>query len=74
MIRAERCRLLRLCFISVLCLCSLPALAQYSSNIQGVVSDPAGAAINGASIQLVNVDTGVSVRQWISAFSMLHLP
>ncbi len=58
--KAERCRSLRLCFLSILCLCSLPALAQYSSNIQGAVSDPAGAAINGASIQLVNVDTGVT--------------
>jgi hypothetical protein len=35
-------------------------LAQYSSNIQGVVSDPAGAAINGASVRLRNVDTGVT--------------
>ncbi len=39
----------------------LPGFAQYSSNIQGVVSDPAGAAINGASVVLRNADTGVSV-------------
>ena len=60
MTNVERCRFLRLSFLSVLWLCSLPALAQYSSNIQGVVSDPAGAAINGASVQLLNVDNGVT--------------
>ncbi|MFZ0293348.1 MAG: TonB-dependent receptor [Candidatus Sulfotelmatobacter sp.] len=60
MTNSEPCRSLRLSFLSVLWLCSLPALAQYSSNIQGVVSDPAGAAINGASVQLRNVDTGVT--------------
>lgn len=38
---------------------SLPCLAQYSSNVQGVVSDPAGAAIVGASVQLRNTATGV---------------
>ncbi|MGB6472730.1 MAG: carboxypeptidase regulatory-like domain-containing protein [Candidatus Sulfotelmatobacter sp.] len=51
---------LRLSSLLVLLACSLPALAQYSSNIQGVVSDPAGAAINGASVQLRNTDTGVT--------------
>jgi hypothetical protein len=33
--------------------------AQYNGNIQGVVFDPNGAVVNGASIQLRNVDTGV---------------
>jgi len=47
-------------FLTVLLCLSLAAYAQYSSNIQGVVSDPAGAAINGASVELRNVDTGVS--------------
>ena len=47
-------------FLLILLLCSIPGFAQYSSNIQGVVSDPAGAAINGASVQLRNVDTGVT--------------
>jgi hypothetical protein len=44
----------------ILLLSCLPALAQYSGNVQGVVSDPAGAAINGASVQLRNVDTAVT--------------
>jgi hypothetical protein len=39
---------------------TIPAYAQYSSNIQGVVSDPAGAAINGATVQLRSVETGVT--------------
>jgi hypothetical protein len=51
---------LRLWFLLVLLLLCLPAFAQYSSNVQGVVSDPAGAAINGASVQLRNSDTGVT--------------
>lgn len=38
----------------------LLSYAQYSGNIQGVISDPAGAAINGATVQLLDVDTGVS--------------
>jgi hypothetical protein len=46
--------------VVLLPLFSLASYAQYSSNIQGVVSDPAGAAINEASVQLLNVDTGVS--------------
>ena len=49
-----------LSFLIILCFCGLPCFAQYSSNIQGVVSDPAGAAINGASIELHNVETGVT--------------
>lgn len=53
-------QLLRLLSILIFSLCSLPGFAQYSGNIQGVVSDPAGAAINGASVQLRNTDTGVT--------------
>jgi hypothetical protein len=51
-----------LCLSSLLILffSGLPCFAQYSGNIQGVVSDPAGAAINGASVELHNVDTGVT--------------
>lgn len=60
MTRSALCRSLRLWSLLTLGFCSLSALAQYSSNIQGVVSDPAGAAVNGASVQLRDVDTGVT--------------
>jgi hypothetical protein len=40
--------------------CSVPSYAQFSGNVQGVVSDPSGAAINGVSVGLRNLDTGVS--------------
>jgi hypothetical protein len=56
----HRFRFFRRFFIAVPLLFSLAAYAQYSSNIQGVVADPAGLAINGASVQLRNVDTGVT--------------
>jgi hypothetical protein len=36
-----------------------PCLAQYSSSIQGVVSDSSGAAIAGAAVTLRNLDTGI---------------
>jgi len=38
---------------------ALTCYAQYSSNIQGVVMDPSGAAIANASVHLRNVDTGI---------------
>jgi hypothetical protein len=43
----------------VFLLTSPAVYAQCSSNIQGIISDPSGAVVNGASIQLRNVDTGV---------------
>jgi len=50
----------RLSALVVMLLCSFSAFAQYSSNVQGVVSDPAGATINGASVRLQNLETGVT--------------
>jgi hypothetical protein len=41
---------------------SVPAFARYSSNVQGVLSDPVGTAINGATVQLRNTETGVTAR------------
>lgn len=55
-----RPRLFSVLSFSLLMLSSSLSFAQYNSNIQGIVSDSAGAAINGASIELRNVDTGVS--------------
>ena len=60
MIYSESRRFLRLSSFLLLLLCAFPCLAQYSGNIQGVVADPVGAAINGASVELRNLDTGVT--------------
>jgi hypothetical protein len=46
-------------FLTLL-LVSLPLFGQYSSNVQGVVSDPTGAAVNSASVRLRNSETGVT--------------
>lgn len=56
----DRCFRLFCVFLLSLFLFTLPCFAQYSGNIQGVVADPSGAAINGASVQLRNVDTGIA--------------
>lgn len=56
----HRFRFFRSFFIAAPLLFSLAAHAQYSSNIQGVVSDPSGAAISGASVELRNVDTNIT--------------
>lgn len=53
------CRCRRLSSLLFVLFCSFTCLAQYSGNIQGVVSDPAGAAVNGATVELRNRDTGV---------------
>ena len=42
---------------AMLCL-ALPCFAQYSANVQGTVLDPAGAAVSGAHLQLINQSTG----------------
>ena len=42
------------------CLCISSAMAQFTSAIQGVVTDTSGAAIAEASVQVTNVASGVS--------------
>ena len=46
--------------LATLLICNTAALAQFSGNIQGVISDSSGAAINDASVGLRNLDTGVT--------------
>ena len=55
----------RAAFVAAL-MCSLfalwvvPAFAQFTANIQGVVQDPSGAGVAKAQIDLVNTGTGVN--------------
>ena len=50
---------LRLLGFLVSLLWTAAAFAQYSGNVQGVVTDPTGAAVNNASVRLRNADTGI---------------
>jgi len=47
---------------AILSLCTLPAMAQTSGNgnIDGTVTDPSGAVVPGATVVVLNTDTGVS--------------
>jgi len=53
--------LLVVCFSTSLC------LAQYSSSVQGVVTDSSGAIVPGASVELRNLDTGITVANTTSS-------
>jgi hypothetical protein len=44
----------------MLCLIPTSMLAQFSGNIQGVVTDTAGAVVSQATVEVKNVDTGVT--------------
>ena len=44
----------------LLLLIAVPAFAQYTANIQGIVGDPTGAGIASAKVDLVNVATQVT--------------
>ncbi len=44
----------------LLTLTSLPALAQFTSNVQGTVLDPSGAAVAGAVVTVTNTGTNIS--------------
>ena len=46
-----------LVYAALVCL-ALPSYAQYSANIQGTVEDPSGAGVRGASLHLINPNTG----------------
>src|ERR1700727_2495917 len=53
--------------VVILLLVSLTAFAQYSGNIQGVVTDPSDAAVAGASVRLTNADTGIEANATTSS-------
>jgi len=45
----------------VLVISAAPALAQSNSSLQGTVTDPSGAVIPGATIEITNVATGATL-------------
>src|SRR6266700_260100 len=48
---------LKTLLIVILSLCALPTYAQYRASIQGVVTDPQGGVVSGATLTLTNLDT-----------------
>jgi len=48
-------------------LCAGYCSAQYSSSIQGVITDSSGAALAGASVELRNLDTGIKLTTTTSS-------
>ena len=52
-----RCKML---FLVAMLLFAVSARAQYRASIQGVVTDPAGAVISGATLTLTNLDTNLT--------------
>src|SRR5215467_1391977 len=42
------------------CLCATFSLGQVSASLAGIITDPSGAAVSGASVELKSLDTGVS--------------
>ena len=46
------------CALLLLCCAAITANAQFRANIQGTVSDPAGAVVPGATVTLTNNETG----------------
>src|ERR1700676_1312083 len=47
----------KLLFLIAILFCSVSARAQYRASIQGVVTDPQGATVAGATLTLTNLDT-----------------
>ena len=46
--------------VAFFCICTPFAMAQVSASLSGSVTDPSGAAVYGASIELKSLDTGIS--------------
>lgn len=51
-----------LLFLLLLAFSLHPASAQFTSNVQGSVTDPAGAVISGAEVTLTNTDTNIKAK------------
>src|SRR5258707_3775927 len=48
---------LKALLVVLLSLCAVSTYAQYRASIQGVVTDPQGAVVSGATVTLKNLDT-----------------
>jgi hypothetical protein len=48
---------LKTLLVLILSFCAMPAYAQYRASIQGVVTDPTGAVVSGATLTLTNLET-----------------
>src|SRR5215469_4972187 len=42
------------------CFCVPFSMGQVSASLSGIITDPSGAAVSGASIEVKSVDTGIS--------------
>ncbi len=61
----------------VLAFCALPAYAQYRAGTQGVILDPQGAVIEGATVTLTNLETDKTIQVTSDAngvYNFLGLP
>ncbi len=65
---------LGLLFSVLFILCSSMAFAQFRSGISGRVLDPGGAAIPGAEVTLISLDTGVEAKTTTEADGLYSFP
>src|SRR5882762_1656542 len=48
------------CLVISLLFCSVATFAQYRAGIQGVVADPQGGAVSGATVTLTSIETNIT--------------
>jgi len=46
--------------LALFCMCAPFSMGQVSASLSGIITDPTGAAVSGASVELRSLDTGVS--------------
>src|SRR5258708_23874753 len=68
---------MKIVLLLVLAFCALPAYAQYRAGTQGVILDPQGAVIEGATVTLTNLETDKTIQVTSDAngvYNFLGLP